>query len=95
MRYYCFECGGEPCVFTCPPCERTDSLVGDLPSVCPWRDTPSGHARSAPWSKSSKPPAAWVLHCSLHGTWYADPDDPDPRCPVCGESPTDDYGVIP
>lgn len=51
MRWYCYECGGTPCVFTCPPCERTSPLVIDDPTVCPWLDMPVGIVRQARWRR--------------------------------------------
>lgn len=39
--------------------------------------------------------SARVLACADHGTWYANVTDINPRCPICGEEPSDDFGVIP
>jgi hypothetical protein len=38
---------------------------------------------------------AHVWGCSLHGSWYDDPKNNHPVCPICGNEPTEDYGVIP
>lgn len=38
---------------------------------------------------------AHVWSCSLHGSWYDNPENEHPVCPICGEEPIDDYGIIP
>lgn len=35
-----------------------------------------------------------VWGCPDHGTWYGNMGE-EPKCPICGATPTEDYGVIP